>query len=179
MNEVTFKTIERFAGYKFGSDGSVWSAWGSYEGHPGKVIGPKWRRLSGTPNNTGYPVVHLSVVGSYRRRLVSVHSVILEAFVGPKPAPELDCCHNDGNRMNCALANLRYDTKKNNVADRRRHGTMIEGERSPNTKLSDHQVVKIRELAPAHTVSSIAFVYGVSRRSINRIVDRSSWKHVA
>lgn len=51
-----------------------------------------------------------------------VHRVVLEAFIGPCPEG-MECCHNDGNPQNNRLENLRWDTKTNNGADTRRHGT--------------------------------------------------------
>lgn len=50
-----------------------------------------------------------------------IHQVVLEAFVGPRP-PGMEACHNDGDKSNNALSNLRWDTKKANEFDAVRHG---------------------------------------------------------
>ena len=57
----------------------------------------------------------------------TVHSLVMEAFVGPCPPGRL-VCHEDGNFWNCHLENLRYDTSVSNrkdlIRDRRsRRGT--------------------------------------------------------
>lgn len=78
-------------------------------------------RIKSLPKlNTGYPVVHLAKDG--RTITKAVHTVVLEAFVGPRPAGHV-CCHNDGDPSNNWLANLRWDTQSNNLLDAIKHGT--------------------------------------------------------
>lgn len=69
---------------------------------------------------TGYKMVSLWKDGVEKQR--TVHSVVIEAFEGPRPEGA-QVCHNDGTRDNNALENLRYDTPSGNVKDRRLHGT--------------------------------------------------------
>jgi len=74
-------------------------------------------RILATPlNDKGYPYVHIG------RRTRYVHQLVLEAFVGPRPA-DLDGCHGDGDPTNNSLANLRWDTTSANAQDAIRHGT--------------------------------------------------------
>lgn len=56
-----------------------------------------------------------------RLRTYRVASLVLSAFVGPR-SPGMEVCHNDGQRTNDALTNLRYDTSSNNHLDTVRHG---------------------------------------------------------
>lgn len=72
--------------------------------------------LSPRPNDTGYLTV---VIGNKPRK---VHALVLETFVGPRPLKH-DGCHNDGDRTNNALPNLRWATRAENMADARAHGT--------------------------------------------------------
>ncbi len=65
-------------------------------------------------------MVCLSREGQNHPRLV--HRLILLAFVGECP-DGLQACHYDGDKSNCRLSNLRYDTPKGNAADKVRHGT--------------------------------------------------------
>ncbi|WP_396902488.1 HNH endonuclease [Mycolicibacterium sp.] len=51
-----------------------------------------------------------------RRSRFGVGSLVLSAFVGPRPEG-LVCCHNDGNAANNSLTNLRWDTQQKNVWD--------------------------------------------------------------
>ena len=67
--------------------------------------------------NTGgegrYPVVRL------RSKTFTVHSLVLKAFVGPRP-PGFCACHwPDTDKTNCNLSNLRWDTYSANNAERR------------------------------------------------------------
>ena len=67
----------------------------------------------------GYPEVNLSHNG--RKRVVTVHTLVLEAFVGPRPA-RAAACHFDGDPTNNRLENLRWDSHAANGRDRVRHG---------------------------------------------------------
>lgn len=67
--------------------------------------------LSPALGSDGYLTVRL------RGKTFTVHSVVLTAFIGPKPAGYA-ACHNDGNRQNNALSNLRWDTYKANNRER-------------------------------------------------------------
>jgi len=79
----------------------------------------KGRTLRTVPDSWGYLRVGLHRQG--RATFVSVHRLVLEAFVGPMPAG-LQCCHNDGDPANNCLTNLRYDTGSSNNLDTVRHG---------------------------------------------------------
>ena len=74
------------------------------------------RVLATPPVCKGYPMVTLGKAGN---RLV--HQLVLEAFVGPRP-PGIPVCHNDGDRTNNHLNNLRYDSPSENMYDVVRHG---------------------------------------------------------
>lgn len=50
----------------------------------------------------------------------------METFVGLRP-DGLEVCHNDGVHTNNQLTNLRYDTRRENLRDRVRHGTFRNG----------------------------------------------------
>ncbi len=54
------------------------------------------------------------------RRTFAVEQLVALTFIGPLPE-KMDTCHNDGTRDNNCLYNLRYDTRKGNMADARRH----------------------------------------------------------
>lgn len=81
----------------------------------------KQYRVLKTPpaGSGGYPEVHLGYNG--RERVVTVHTLVLEAFAGPRP-PHADACHADGDPTNNHLENLRWDTQSANGKDRVRHG---------------------------------------------------------
>lgn len=76
--------------------------------------------LRPTSDRGGRYVVSLSVRN--RAACRSVHRLVLEAFVGPRPAG-MEACHGDGDPGNNRLSNLRWDTHESNMDDQRRHGT--------------------------------------------------------
>lgn len=86
------------------------------------INGSRWkgRVLKPAPHRSGHQRVVL-ISGKVRKNRF-VHELVLLAFVGPRPIPEMDSCHGDGNPMNNRLGNLRWDTKRNNQLDAVKHG---------------------------------------------------------
>jgi hypothetical protein len=74
---------------------------------------------------------HLSVNLYQGGRATSrtVHSLVLEAFVGARP-DGLHGCHNDGDPNNNHVGNLRWDTPSGNILDSVRHGTHNEARKT-------------------------------------------------
>lgn len=157
-------------GYMVGADGSVWSC--RRPGRPGGLTG-EWRRLSPWMGTTGYFHATLRVGGRFRH--YKVHRLVLGAFVGPCPEG-LECCHNDGDRRNNSIGNLRWDTRESNIRDRTKHGRLPGGELHPTAKLSDAEVLAIRaEYCPKKRGSSqydLAEKYGVTQGHISILVNR-------
>lgn len=118
----------------------------------------------------GYQSAELYRDGVGRMRAVSV--LAAEAFFGPKPNG-YDVCHNDGNPSNNALENLRYDTRANNQADRKIHGTHCIGERSPNARLTWAGVREIRD--SSDTCAELARRLDVSRKAVWLVRKGRSW----
>jgi hypothetical protein len=80
-----------------------------------------------TINVHGRPGITLHDCG--KRRQALVHSLMLEAFVGPRP-PGHEACHGDGDKRNNRLGNLRWDTTSANVLDQVRHGVHKEARKT-------------------------------------------------
>lgn len=57
------------------------------------------------------------------QRTAFVHALVLEAFVGPRPAPEMEARHLNGVPSDNRLSNLIWGTASENAFDRVRHGT--------------------------------------------------------
>lgn len=66
------------------------------------------------------PMVTLRGAPGVAARLI--HSMVAEAFIGPRPAG-LVVCHGNGDPKDNRLFNLRYDTQFNNMQDAIKHGT--------------------------------------------------------
>lgn len=97
-------------------------------------------------------------------RLVHVHRVVLESFVGPCP-DGMEACHNNCDYSDNRLDNLRWDTKSENMRDEKWAGK--------SGKLSPHDVLAIRARCAAgehHT--AIAEDFGVHRNYISLVHTR-------
>jgi hypothetical protein len=76
-------------------------------------------RTKPRPNGTGYPQVTLSRDGKLKQ--YSVHVLMLEAFVGPRP-PGMWGLHRDDSYINNVLPNLYWGTPSQNNRDCVRNG---------------------------------------------------------
>lgn len=125
----------------------------------------------------GYPCVCMKRRGKYR--VLIVHQLIAEAFLGPRP-PGMFVCHNDGNPWNNRIENLRHDTHQGNEDDKKIHGTRPRGTKSKLAKLDDDQVREIRRLRAVEgiTVTELGRRYGVHHGNISDICNRKIWKHL-
>lgn len=107
-----------------------------------------------------------------------VHRLVAEAFCGT-PEPGHEVCHNDGNRFNNAASNLRWASRKENMADKIGHGTALIGSQHPAAKLTDAMVHQMRaDRASGLSMSQLSARFGVSRMTCSRIVNRKLWSHI-
>jgi NUMOD4 motif-containing protein/HNH endonuclease/Homeodomain-like domain-containing protein len=129
--------------------------------------------LSCALSTKGRPVVSL-YRGAGRGSQVAVHHLVLEAFVGERPAG-MQGCHNNGVRTDNRATNLRWDTPKSNQHDRKLHGTALVGFRHPMAKLTESDAVEIVRLAASGVRHpAIAARYGVYRKTIGNLLRRYS-----
>jgi hypothetical protein len=120
----------------------------------------------------GYCYVELR--GVNRKRRVTVHILVAEAFHGPRPSPRHEVAHWDGIATHNSADNLRWATHAENVRDQQRHGTLctpiLHGSSHPRAKLTDQDVIRIREAYHGRRgqLTELAHVYGVHRSTIRR-----------
>lgn len=126
--------------------------------------------LSCVDNGSGYRTLQLGKGNRYY-----VHRLVAEAFLGQIPEG-MWVCHNDGNPANNSAENLRYDTAKNNEADKKKHGTR-KPEKSHLAVLTELQVRAIRELRASFPQSDLAKIFGVSQPTISRVLSGSCWSN--
>lgn len=119
---------------------------------------------------------HLSVaLGRGNSRCV--HVLVLEAFVGPRPAG-MEGLHGDDEPSNNRLYNLRWGTRSENLHDAISNGKAPIGSKKWNAKLTEDQVRKIKEQHAFLSSEAVARMYGVSGASIRQIRDGRAWAHV-
>ena len=116
-----------------------------------------------------YYAVALRDGGITHRR--TVHTLVAEAFIGPRP-PKADVCHTDGDTTNNNVANLRYASRRENLADRKSHGTAQIGERNPSATLTNVQAQQIRvRRMKGERLKTLAAAFGVNASTISRIAN--------
>jgi hypothetical protein len=78
-------------------------------------------------NGAGYGIVTLCAGGVETTR--TVHSLVAEAWLGPRPAGH-EVCHQDGDSSHNAASNLRWGSHASNMRDQVRHGTNARTQRT-------------------------------------------------
>lgn len=146
--------------YEASNTGLIRSYWNNR--YPSKTP----RVLVASAGPRGYRTVCLCLYG--QRREVCVHTLILEAFVGPRPEG-LEACHGSGGQLDNSIQNLRWDTRKSNRRDALEAGTLWrEGSGVKATlDLTPEQVLDICDSVSSQR--SLAKKHGVSHPSIGRI----------
>lgn len=135
-----------------------------------KGCGP---RLLRPGNVRGYQCVALSRDGKMFNR--KVHRLVLEVFVGPCP-DGYACAHNDGDRANNRLGNLRWATCLENAQDRQKHGTQLRGETSGKSKLTEELVSEIRN--STESGAAVARRLSLAKTTISAVRRRLTWRHI-
>lgn len=167
---VAYRECPGHPGYCVGDDGTVWSC----RTTGGRTDGP-WRQLR-TVRSSRYPYVDLCRGdGSYKRK--KVHALVLEAFVGPRPANK-EARHLNDIPSDNRLSNLRWGFRKENFQDRRVNGIDTRGERCGGAKLRLCCVKAIRRLFESGIecrAQVLGDLFGVSESQARRIIDGASW----
>lgn len=119
----------------------------------------------------------------------SVHQLVLEAFIGPRPAGFIGG-HLNGNPGDNRPANLAWITYAENSAHRVLHGTsgagirppperVLRGEAHGRAVLTEADVIVIRAaIAAGEAPSVLAKHYGVAIATVVFAADGRSWSHV-
>lgn len=170
-----FKSIEGFPGYRIGTDGSVWSS--RKRRGTAFYVSDDWKPLRAIPTSSGYPCFNLYLNGKVSK--LYAHRLALFAFIGPPPTALHECAHNDGNRTNCILGNLRWATRAENHADKIAHGTTNRGERQGIAILTESKVIEMRaRRAAGEKIWRLAADYGVAGQTASQVCLRRRWQHV-
>ncbi len=125
--------------------------------------------------DNGYNHVSLSVQG--RATKIRVHRIVATAFI-PNCNNKDTVNHIDGNKTNNNVNNLEWATIGENIRHAHKTGlTNSHGENNTSSVLKYDEVVKIRDLHKTgkYLHRELAEMFGVSRRNIGYIVNKSSW----
>jgi hypothetical protein len=126
-------------------------------------------------NSEGRPYLMIETVTYSACRLVC------ERVNGIPETPDLEAAHTCGKgHLGCVNGrHLYWATRMENAHDMEKHGTQQKGEEINNSKLTEHDIHKIRELIHSgETNVNIAERFGVDHRTISSIKMGRTWKHV-
>lgn len=131
-----------------------------------------WEWLAGE-NGRGY--------GSFRIRekMCQAHRVAWHLTFGPIPEG-LCVLHKCDNRGCCNPYHLFLGTVADNSADALRKGRIARGEGASNAKLTEDDVLDIRELYTTGewTLDELAEEFDVGHSAVSRITRRVTWRHL-
>ncbi len=170
FNIMEIKDIEGYPNYFVTSEGDIYSKnYGlmKYAKKMKPFLHPK-----------GYLLVDLRFKGT--RKTMLLHRLIAEAFIpNPNNLPQIN--HKDRVKTHNWVSNLEWCTNQYNQIYEFRHGRRTgEGEQSPNHKLTQADVLKIRELSKSNsfTQTKLSTIFGVSITQIGYIIHYKSWKNI-
>ena len=143
----------------------------------GDVWSTRAKKLMKThPDNCGY--IHISFYKKGKRTTRLLHRVVLETFRGPCPEG-MEALHNDGNKKNNSLFNLRWGTKEENMEDVKNYYLKKGGQKNAQAKLTPHQVREVRRMCNIGLSQRyIAEIFGIDKSAISRINSRKIYRWV-
>lgn len=139
-------------------------------------IGDQLKEMKPIEHNAGYLCVKFRKDGRYHDFLM--HRLMLETYVGPCPEG-MEGCHKDGNKHNNDADNLYWGTRKQNMQDAIRHGVTTKGERNPQVKLNNEDLLDIVVMLNAGKMpKEIAVGYSLCTGTIQNIANGKCWSHI-
>jgi len=180
---MEWRPIPSTAGYQASSDGQIKSpdVTQTLLGRGGKEYTRerKGRILSPAKHSAGYRKVGVVTLDG-RQSQRTVHSLVMEAFEGPRPAG-LWINHKNGDKTDNRIENLEYCT----ASDNQRHAVatglapkppLKRGAEQHKARLDEIQVRRVRAYAQLNWPTyKIARFFGVGETTIYNILKRKSW----
>lgn len=173
--DVEYKDIKEFPGYKAGSDGTIWTCRNTSQG-----MTSNWRQLKGEYRTRGNNThIYMRLQKNKKAHVLGAHTLVLLAFVGPRPEGK-QCCHENDIGTDNRLSNLRWDTAAANIADRGKNNKTARGERAGPSKLTDVEaLLAITLIRDGWTNKGIATKLGKCTSSgIASIRSGVCWSHL-
>lgn len=99
-----------------------------------------------------------------------------------------DICHKCDNRKCCnpdhlfrgtRIENMQDAMLKNRLSAGDRHSRLVRGEKSGQSKLKEHQVIRIRAMRDSGSkLREIAELFGIDKTTVSIIAKRKAWRHL-
>ena len=135
------------------------------------------KKLKGGNTPKGY--LQVKICNNNIKRIY-VHRLVAETFI-PNPDNRPEVNHINGIKSDNRVQNLEWVTSKENTDHAKSTGLFNNsGENNGSTKLTEKQVLEIRELhsTKKYKQRELAKMFDVSRVQISNIVNNKRWKHI-
>lgn len=173
VNEEWFPVPEYEGFYSITKDGRVRSETRTYF-QQGRWQTYKGRELKPWKSTTGYFQIGLSKPDAKHKKFF-IHQLVLKTFVG-RQEDGMDVRHLNGNPLDNRLENLAYGTRRENIEDAIKHGTMGIGLRDrgcKHYKITSNQAINIAKDPRPYKL--IALDYHISDRHVASIKRGEYW----
>jgi hypothetical protein len=133
--------------------------------------------INAAPQRQGYLLGDMSVNGNCKKYLI--HRLVAIAFI-PNPENKPEVNHINGIKGDNRVENLEWVTRSENTIHSFSTGLQIslKGENHSMAKLTDKDVLKIRELLKTYTTTQVGKMYGMNRNSMLNIKKKANWAHI-
>ena len=118
--------------------------WRPLPGHPGYIVSAtgKLAKILKGKVHSGYQMYEIGAKD--KRTTIHASRAVALAFKGPPPLPNMDAAHEDGVRSNNHYSNITWKTRRDNMLDKRRHGTQPYNEQHHWAKINMETANHIR-----------------------------------
>ena len=123
--------------------------------------------LKGSLTKGGYRLVIL--YDKPNQRAVTVHTLVAEAFIGPRP-PGYEVNHIDGNKPNNSVGNLEYVTRAENTRHANALGLRRYGEDWYCARLTDEQIIELHRLSSTTSRSVLAEKFDICESYVYQLL---------
>jgi hypothetical protein len=105
---------------------------------------------------------------------------VCEQVNGRPPTPDHQAAHSCGKGNDGCVTpkHLSWKTRSENEMDKFEHGTRVRGSAHSWSKLTEDDVIKIRQMAGALSQGRIAKMFGLRQSTVSQIISRQRWSHL-
>jgi hypothetical protein len=141
-----------------------------------------WPWMANSRDTAGYGRIRFDFGSGTALR--GSHQVAFFLSNGRVPAAGLEILHSCDNKPCCNPKHLSEGTHSRNMKEAYARGLLepvrLRGEAAPSAKLTEQQVLEVRQLAAAGApLGELAAAYGFSKQGIHHVISNRTWRHLA